>query len=192
METPRRWAQSPLRAKEHYGAATVAIVSADNIGANASEAALTAALDVAGIAHTTIKGGDNETDAGYPGPDAPGRRRAIRICSCRSTPMPGASERSGAGHRSGIEIPVVTTGICADRAVIDAVGDDALGWTFVGIPTNEDTPEKLMLQEMLSPALGIPPEEVDPTALGLGGLGTVMVMSLAGYGSRDGRTPEPR
>ena len=168
-------------AKEHYGAETIAIVSADNQGANASEASLTASLDLAGIAHSTIKGGDNETDAGYQGlmrQAADGDPDLIvslyADAGCVGT-IRGRASLS-------IEIPVVATSICADQAVIDIVGDDALGWSFVGIQTNEDTPEKLMLQEMLSPALGVSPEEVDPAALGLGGLGAVMMMSLAEYG----------
>ena len=148
-------------AKEHYGAETIAIVSADNQGANASEASLTASLDLAGIAHSTIKGGDNETDAGYQGlmrQAADGDPDLIvslyADAGCVGT-IRGRASLS-------IEIPVVATSICADQAVIDIVGDDALGWSFVGIQTNEDTPEKLMLQEMLSPALGVSPEEVDP------------------------------
>lgn len=169
-------------ADQHYGAQTIAIVSADNAGANASEASLTASLDVAGITHFTIKGGDNETDAGYQGlmrQAAEGNPDLIvslyADAGCVGTIRGRAS--------LGIEIPVVSTSICADKAVIDAVGDDALGWTFVGIQTDEDTPEKVILQEMLAPALGVAPEEVDPTALGLGGLGTVMTMSLAVYAS---------
>ena len=54
-------------AQDHFEARTVAIISSDNPGANASVAALTASLDLAGIAHTTVKGGDNETDAGFQG-----------------------------------------------------------------------------------------------------------------------------
>ncbi len=80
----------------------------------------------------------------------------------------------------GIEIPVISTSICADKAVIDEVGDDALGWTFVGIQTDEDTPEKLAFsRRSLHRPSGCRPEEVDPTALGLGGLGIVM-MTVAG------------
>ena len=169
-------------ADEHFAAETVAIVSSDNQGANASEAALTASLDVAGITHYTIKGGDNETDAGYQGlmrQAAEGDPDLIvslyADAGCIGTIRGRAS--------LGIEIPVISTALCADQAVIDAVGDDALGWMFNGIQTDEDTPEKVILQEMLSPALGVPPEEVDPSALGLGGLGAIMTMSLADYSS---------
>jgi hypothetical protein len=54
-------------AKDHFGAQSVGIVSADNPGANSSLAALTASLDKIGVAWTSVKGGDNETDAGYQG-----------------------------------------------------------------------------------------------------------------------------
>ncbi len=169
-------------AKEHFNAATVGIVSADNAGANASEASLVASLDIAGIAHTTVKGGDNETDAGYQG---------LMRQAAEGNPDVLVSLYADAGcigtirgrAALGIEIPVITTAICADAAVIEEVGDDAIGWMFNGIQTTEDTPEKLILQEIVAPALGIEPDEVDPTALGLGGLGVIMVMSLAVYGS---------
>ena len=77
-------------AVEHFDAKTVGIISADNPGANGSEAALTAALDKAGLAYVSVKGGDNETDADSRVCCA--RRTArIRTCSCRCTPMPAAS-----------------------------------------------------------------------------------------------------
>ncbi|MDA3031598.1 MAG: ABC transporter substrate-binding protein [Actinomycetota bacterium] len=167
-------------AKDHFGAATVGIVGADNAGANASEASLTASLDAAGIAHTTVKGGDNETDAGYQGlmrQAADGNPDVIislyADAGCIGTIRGRAS--------LGIETPVITTSICADADVIAEVGDDAIGWVFAGIQTTEDTPEKRILQDIVAPALGIAPEEVDPTALGLGGLGVIMTMSLAVY-----------
>ena len=167
-------------AKDHFGAATVGIVGADNAGANASEASLTASLDAAGIAHTTVKGGDNETDAGYQGlmrQAADGNPDVIislyADAGCIGTIRGRAS--------LGFETPVITTSICADADVIAEVGDDAIGWVFAGIQTTEDTPEKRILQDIVAPALGIAPEEVDPTALGLGGLGVIMTMSLAVY-----------
>lgn len=170
-------------AKDHFGATKVGIVSADNPGANGTEASLTASLDLAGIEHTTVKGGDNETDAGYQGlmrqaadgdPDV-----LISLYSdagCIGTMRGRAS--------LGIEIPVITTGICSGAEVIDEVGDDAVGWTFIGVSTAEETPETAILQEVLAPAIGVEPAEVDPTALGLGGLGMFMVMSLAEYSNR--------
>jgi branched-chain amino acid transport system substrate-binding protein len=170
-------------AKNHFGATDVAIVSADNAGANSTEASLTAALDKAGIAHTTVKGGDNETDAGFQGlmreaaagdPDL--LFSLYSDAGCIGTMRGRAS--------LGIEIPVLTTGICSGAEVIDQVGDDAVGWSFIGVATQEDTPELAILQDIMGPVLGVDPSEVDSTALGLGGLGLFLIMSIAVYGNQ--------
>jgi hypothetical protein len=82
----------------------------------------------------------------------------------------------------GIKIPAITTAICAGSAVLKQVGDDALGWSFVGVSTQQkDTPELSIVQAILAPALGVAPKDVDATALGLGALGLIEVMSLAEY-----------
>ena len=170
-------------AKEHFDAKTVGIVSSDNAGANASEAALTASLDIAGIEHTTVKGGDNETDAGYQGlmreaaADNPDLLMSLYAdAGCLGTMRGRAS--------LGITIPVVTTGICSSKEVIDQVGDDAVGWVFTGVATPEQTPAGDILDEIMGNVLGVAPEEVDATSLGLGGLGLFMIMSLAEYANR--------
>jgi branched-chain amino acid transport system substrate-binding protein len=167
-------------AKDHFGAETVGIVSADNAGANSTAASLTASLDKAGISYTVVKGGDNETDAGYQGlmreaaKDNPDLLISLYSdAGCIGTMRARAS--------LGIEIPVLTTGICSSSDVIDEVGDDALGWNFIGVQTQEDTPGLAILQDIMAPVLGVEPEEVDSTALGLGGLGLLMTMSLATY-----------
>ncbi len=170
-------------AKDHFKAATVGIVSADNPGANGTEAALTAALDLAGIAHKTVKGGDNETDAGYQG---------LMREAAKDNPDLLVSLYSDAGcigtmrgrAALGITIPVITTSICSGAEVIAEVGDDANGWTFVGVGTQKDTPELKILQTIMGPVLGIAPEEVDATALGLGGLGIIGMMSFATYANQ--------
>ena len=167
-------------AKDHFHAKTVGIVSSDNPGANASEAALTASLDVAGIAHTTVKGGDNETDAGYQG--------LMREVS-KAKPDLLVSLYSDAGcigtirgrAALGIKIPVLTTGICSGTAVLKAVGDDALGWVFTGVQTPEKTPALAILQAILAPVLGLKAADVDASALGLGALALFGIMSLATY-----------
>ena len=167
-------------AKDHFGAKSVAIVSSDNPGANGTEAALTAALDIAGISHITVKGGDNETDAGYQGL----MREAAKgnpdlLVSLYSNDGCIGTMRGRAAM--GITIPVITTAICAGKSVLDEVGDDAVGWSFVGASTQKDTPQLAILQEILAPALGVSPEEVDSTALGLGALGLILIMSLTTY-----------
>jgi branched-chain amino acid transport system substrate-binding protein len=167
-------------AKEHFGATTVGIVSADNPGANGTEASLTAALDLAGISHITVKGGDNETDAGYQGlmREAAKDNPDLLFSLYADDGCIGTIRGRAALD---IDIPVITTAICSGKSVLEAVGDDAIGWNFVGVQTQEDTPELAILQEILSPALGVPPDEIDSTALGLGALGVIETMSLAMY-----------
>ncbi|MGH9271251.1 MAG: ABC transporter substrate-binding protein, partial [Ilumatobacteraceae bacterium] len=170
-------------AKDHFGAATVGIVSADNAGANSSLAALTASLDKAGVAWTSVKGGDNETDAGYQG---------LMREAAASNPDLLVSLYSDAGcigtmrgrASLGIEIPVITTGICSSSDVLEQVGDDAVGWNFIGVATQEENAALAILQEIMAPVLDVEPSEVDSTALGLGGLGLTMVLSVAVFGNQ--------
>ena len=170
-------------AKEHFKAKTVGIVSADNAGANATLASLTASLDAAGLTYTSVKGGDNETDAGYQGlmREAASGDPDILVSLYSDAGCIGTIR----GRASlGIEIPVLTTGICSSKEVLDQVGDDAIGWNFVGVATQKDTPTLAILQEIMGPVLDLDPEEVDSTSLGLGGLGLVMTMSVATFGNR--------
>ena len=167
-------------AKDHFQARSVTIIGADNPGANSSEASLTAALDLAGIAHETVKGGDNETDAGFQG--------LMREAS-KGDPDLLVSLYSDAGcigtmrarASLGITTPVVTTGICASSDVLDEVGDDAIGWSFSGVQSPQETPSSAILREIMAPVLGVEPSEVDSSSLGLGALGIFEIMSLAVY-----------
>lgn len=167
-------------AKEFLKAATVGIISADNPGANGTAASLEAALDKAGIAHTIVKGGDNETDAGYQG---------LMREAAKDNPDLLISLYSDAGcigtmrgrASLGITIPVLTTNICADKDVIDQVGDDATGWTFIGVPEDKETPERALIRKIVSPVMGVPEDEIDAASLGLGGLGIILTLSLRDY-----------
>jgi branched-chain amino acid transport system substrate-binding protein len=169
-------------AKDHFGAERVGIISADNPGANSSLAALTAALDKAGIAWTSVKGGDNETDAGYQGlmREAAADEPDLLVSLYSDAGCIGTMRGRAA---LGIDIPVITTGICASSDVIEQVGDDAVGWTFIGVATQEDTPALAILQEIMAPVLDVDADAVDSTALGLGGLGLTMMMSIAVFGN---------
>ena len=169
-------------AKEHFKAKTVGIVSADNAGANASLAALTGALDAAGLKWTSVKGGDNETDAGYQGlmRQAAASKPDVLVSLYADAGCIGTIRGRAA---LGIDIPVLTTGICSGKEVLDQVGDDAIGWNFVGVATQKDTPTLAILQKIMGPVLKLPPEKVDSTSLGLGGLGLIMVMSVAVFGN---------
>ncbi|NND73908.1 MAG: ABC transporter substrate-binding protein [Ilumatobacter sp.] len=161
-------------ARDHVGASTVGIISADNPGANGSEAALTGALDKAGIAHRSVKGGDNETDAGFQG--------LIREAN-EGDPDLLVSLYSDAGCIGamrgrvslGIATPVVSTAICGSAEVIDVVGDDALGWYFVGVGTDLSTPAADVFGEIIEPAYG----DLATASLGVGALGITQVMTLA-------------
>lgn len=176
-------AASAAFAKDQLGASKVAIIHADNPGANSTAAGLQASLDVAGIEWTAVKGGNDETDAGFQGlmrqaadfePDV--------IVSLYSDA--GCIGTMRARASLGIEAPVVTTAICADADVIAVVGDDANGWYFAGLPADSDTPERALLVKLLAPVIGVSEVEVSPTALGLGGLGYTMWMSLYDYGQQ--------
>ena len=167
-------------AKERFEATSVAIISSDSTGANQTEAGLTASLDLLGIEHTSVKGGDNETDAGYQGlmREAAQEDPDVLISLYADDGCIGTMRGRAA---MGIDIPVISTAICAGSSVLDEVGDDALGWTFVGVSTKADTPEQRLLQEILAPTLGVEPDEVDFAELGLGALGLIEIMSLAKF-----------
>jgi branched-chain amino acid transport system substrate-binding protein len=162
-------------AQENFGATTAGIVSADNAGANGTEADLKKALDLAGITYVSIKGGDNETDAGFQGlmaqatADDPDVLFSLYAdAGCIGT-MRGRTTL-------GIETPVITTAICSSAEVIDVVGDEAVGWYFIGAATEETgTPEADDLQVILE-SFGY----TNSTELGLGGLSVTGLFSLAG------------
>ncbi len=81
----------------------------------------------------------------------------------------------------GITTPVLAPNSCAATEVIDQVGDEALGWIFLGAQTNEPSAANDLIAEIMSPVLDVPADEVDPSALGLGGLGIVQAMTLAQF-----------
>lgn len=166
---------------EHFGASKVAIVTADSLGSNSTEASLTAALDAAGVDHVSVKGAENETDAGYQGlmrqADRQGADLIVSLYGgdgCVGT-MRGRADL-------GITTPVLSTTACAEARVIDAVGDDAAGWTFAGVGEPETTANDGLLAEMIAAARGVGVDEVDTSALGLGLLGVIATMSFAKFG----------
>lgn len=118
-------------AKETLGAKKVGIVSTDNAAGNVGLALLESSLDKAGIAYTTVKGGDNETDAGYQGlvrqataddPDA-----LISLYS-----EAGCVGTIRARAALGLDVPALAISTCARQDVLDAAGEDAAGWYFAG------------------------------------------------------------
>jgi branched-chain amino acid transport system substrate-binding protein len=161
-------------AEQHFDAKSVGIVSDDNTGANGTEAALVAALDKAGISYVSVKGGDNETDAGYQGliREANAGNPDVLISLYSDAGCIGTIRGRAA---LGITTPVITTPICASDEVIDVVGDDALGWNFVAIGTPQETPAAADLEAIIEP-LGV----TGAGQLGLGALGITGLMTLAG------------
>jgi branched-chain amino acid transport system substrate-binding protein len=161
-------------ALENFDAKTAGIVSADNAGANGTEADLKKALDAAGITYVSIKGGDNETDAGFQGLMA--QATADNPDVLFSLYADAGCVGTMRGRVSlGIETPVITTAICSSAEVIDQVGDDATGWYFIGAQTErEGTPEAADLDAILE-SLGF----TNSTELGLGALGVTGLLTLA-------------
>ena len=163
-------AATAAAAKIHYKAKSVAIVAADNPGTAGTVAALEGSLKKAGITFKTVKGGDNETDAGYQGL----MREAAKDKPDVIVSLYGDAGCIGTvrGRASlGIKIPVLSTIICAGSDVRKVVGDDLLGWAFPAAQTDAITPERAILQAIAAPVLKIKPADVDPGALSLGALG---------------------
>ena len=167
-------------AAEQFDAQSVGIISADAPGSNGTDASLTASLDVAGIEYTSIKGGTEETDAGFQGlmsqANADNPDLLVSLYD-----GPGCIGTMRGRTSLGITTPVLAPNSCAATEVIDQVGDEALGWIFLGAQTNEPSAANDLIAEIMSPVLDVPADEVDPSALGLGGLGIVQAMTLAQF-----------
>ncbi len=170
-------------ARDHYKAKTVAIIAASNPGAAQSAAAAQASLKLAGIETKLVTGKDEETDAGFQGlmREAAKDKPDVLVSLYSDAGCIGTMRGRAA---LGITIPVLTTGICASKDVIDQVGDDAVGWVFAGVQSSVDNPARAILRKILSPVIGKPEAEIDPNSLSLGGLGYLMVMSLADYSNK--------
>ena len=176
-------AATAAAAKVKYNAKSVSIIAADNPGTAGTVASLEGSLKKAGIAFKTVKGGDNETDAGYQGL----MREAAKDNPDVLISLYGDAGCIGTvrGRASlGIKIPVLSTVICAGSNVRAAVGDDLLGWAFPGAQTDKLTPERAILQAIAAPVRKVKPAEIDPGALGLGALGIQGIMTMAEHANR--------
>ena len=167
-------------AKEQFDATSIGIISADAPGSNGTETALKASLDKVGIPYVSIKGGVEETDAGYQGLMQQANQGDPDLLITLYD-EPGCIGTMRGRVALGIETPVLASSACAAKDVIAQVGDDALGWTFLGAQTNEETPANDLIREIMAPVLGVPAEEIDPASLGLGGLGIIQAMTLAKF-----------
>jgi branched-chain amino acid transport system substrate-binding protein len=161
-------------AVEHYRASTVGVISADSAGGNSSEAALTGALDKAGLSYVSIKGGAVETDAGFQGliREANSDEPDVLVSLYDDAGCIGAVRGR---VLLGIDTPMISTAICGSADVIDVVGDDAIGWNYVGVGSPAGTPASEAFAELLEPEYG----EASSTSLGLGALGIGQMMTLA-------------
>jgi branched-chain amino acid transport system substrate-binding protein len=160
-------------AEQNFDAQSIGIVSADNAGANGTEASLIAALDAAGIPYKSVKGGDNETDAGFQGlmREATTDNPDVLISLYADAGCIGTMRGRAA---LGITTPVITTAICASAEVIDVVGDEAEGWYFVGVGTPQlDTPEAADTLAVIEPTGATNTSQLGLGALGLNGLLTL-------------------
>jgi branched-chain amino acid transport system substrate-binding protein len=166
-------------AKEFFGATKVAIISADNAGANSSEASVIAALEKAGIEYRSIKGAESETDAGAQGLV----REALSDDPDLLISLYGDAGCIGMirGRAAlGSDVPVLAANTCTNGEVLEAVGDDAFGWIFLPGGEPEGTAEALALKTAIAPVAGVEnPEDVVPSDLGLGSLSPIVVFTVA-------------
>lgn len=160
-------------AQRNFQAKTAAIISADNPGANNSEAALKAALDKAKIGYVSIKGGDNETDAGFEGlmREATKDDPDVLFSLYADAGCIGAIRARVA---LGLTIPTLSTAICGSKEVLDVVGDDAVGWNFLAVGSPSETPAAKEAEAILERGGG----DLKLPSLGLGALSMTLVMTL--------------
>ncbi len=163
---------------ELFGATDVAIVSADNPGANGSEAAAIAAFDAAGITYRSIKGSDSETDAGFQGlvREALSGEPEVLVSLYGDAGCVGMM-RGRAALDS--DIPVIAANTCGAGEVLAAAGDDADGWYFVAGGDQPDSPEVLAVKEAAALEVGGDAADVSLSDLGLGRLAPLMFFSTA-------------
>jgi branched-chain amino acid transport system substrate-binding protein len=167
-------------ASRHFAASKVAIISADDLGSNSTEASLIAALNVAGIGHVSLKGAASETDAGFQGLLRQASRQGVDLV----VSLYGGDGCLGImlGRVAlGIATPVLSTTACAGDQVLSQAGEAAAGWTFAGVGDDADTPDDRLIRTMVAAFRNVDPGTVDTGGLGLGILGLIGIMSLAKF-----------
>jgi len=157
-------------AEQNFGAKSVGIISADDVATNSSETSLIAVLEKAGISYVSIKGGNNETDAGYQGlvREAAAGNPDVLISLYSAAGCIGTMR---ARASLGIEIPAITTPLCAGIEVLDVVGEDAAGWYFAGIGTPAETTAEADMATVM--------EGLNGQTGGIGPLGITGLMTIA-------------
>jgi branched-chain amino acid transport system substrate-binding protein len=173
-------------AKEDLGLKTVGIVSTDNAAGNIGLELLEASLDTAGITYTTVKGGDNETDAGYQGlvrqatqdnPDG-----LISLYS-----GPGCVGTMRARATLGLELPTMAITTCGTKEVLDSAGDDATGWLIAGTGEGDAATVK-KVKQYVAKVQGVPVKKADTG--GFAPIGFGAIASVAETARRVGKSGE--
>ncbi|MCJ7437987.1 MAG: ABC transporter substrate-binding protein [Acidimicrobiia bacterium] len=162
-------------AKDQLKAKKVGIVSTDNAAGNVGLALLEASLDKAGVQHTVVKGGDNETDAGYQG--------LVRQAT-QDNPDALISLYTGAGcvgtmrarAALGLTLPALAISTCATKDVLDAAGNDAAGW-LIGGSFDEKSKAIDVAKKYIGKATGVPPSKANTG--GFAAIGFQTLASLA-------------
>lgn len=159
-------------AKDELKAKKVGLVSTDNAAGNVGLALMEGSLKKAGIDYTVVKGGDNETDAGYQG--------LVRQAT-QDNPDALISLYTGAGcvgtmrarAALGLTLPALAISTCATKDVLDAAGDDATGW-YMGGSFDEKSKVIKVAKKYIAKAKGVSQNKVNT-----GGFGSIGFQALA-------------
>ena len=162
-------------AKDQLKAKKVGVVSTDNAAGNVGLALIEGSLKKAGIEYTVVKGGDNETDAGYQG--------LVRQAT-QDNPDALISLYTGAGcvgtmrarAALGLTLPALAISTCATKDVLKAAGDDAAGWLIGGSFDDKSQVVKIV-KKYVGKAKGVSPNKVNTG--GFSAIGFQALASLA-------------
>lgn len=153
---------------KYLGLKSVAVIANDAAATVSALASLEPALAKGGASVVVVKGGETETDAGY---------RSLMQQAAESNPEAIISLYGQAGCVAlmrarvelGVTAPVFSNTACLADRVIEAVGDDAVGWYFAGSTGGVETDDTKTMRKYVAAVTGGTPEEVDPfgfTSLG--------------------------
>lgn len=146
--------------EKYLGLKRVAIIAADS-GATADALTyLEPALKAGGAEFTTIKGGETESDAGY---------RSLMQQAAAFDPTAIIVFYSQAGCVGlmraradlGIDVPSFASTACLGDTVIDAVGDDAIGWYFAGASGGPESDDSRTMRKYVAAVTGKRPDQID-------------------------------
>ncbi len=160
---------------KYLGLTKVAIIANDSAATVSALASLEPALAKGGATVTVIKGGENETDAGF---------RSLMQQAAATDPEVIISMYGQAGCvglmrarvELGVEAPGFSTTACLGDAVIDAVGDAAVGWYFAGATGGAETEVSIQMRKWVGETIGVAPDDVDP--FGFTSLGWLQAMTV--------------